>query len=223
MEALARGPAGTPLYDPAELFAAARAMGLEPRLDLECLRRALWLLPLVPDGQRLFVNIGVSTLMSPHLESTLFNHLPTGQRKKVVLELIEGPIPCFELARSRMAWVRDLGIEVAIDDLAGDGTMLERLSRLGPVDYVKIDREVLMRALPEDPVGTRAWLEEAMIVSRRLGAELMVEGVEASSRPLLRELNMIGVELGQGYLFGQPVAARGLSPRKGGRERHITA
>jgi EAL domain-containing protein (putative c-di-GMP-specific phosphodiesterase class I) len=97
--------------------------------------------------------------------------------------------------------VKAFGVRVAMDDF---GTGYSSLSALRdfPFDVLKIDRSFVMR-LPHD--GRTAAITRGIIdLSRRLGLDVVAEGVEsAEQRDFLADA---GCTLMQGYLFARPMA-----------------
>lgn len=204
LEALARGPAGSPLRSPVALFSEARAMGLEQELDLLCISNALPLTRRMASGQRLFVNVLPNTLLHPQFMPTLEAHLPSNSRQKLVLEVLEGPLQDLSAIRRVLRLVSELGIHIAIDDVNLSELEMIRVEQFSMAQYLKIDREVMMGSWPENPEMTRDWLRDLQKLAVQRGAQVLMEGIEPSNREQLLELNGLGVAHGQGYLFGAP-------------------
>lgn len=204
LEALARGPVGSPLRSPVALFAEARAQGLEQELDLACLARALPLLRRIGPGQRLFVNVGPETLLHPGFMPTMEAYLPSGGPCQLVLEVLEGPLTDLPALTRVLNKVVSLGVAVAIDDVSISEAELVRVQQLPMAQYLKIDREVMMGHWPDNPTHTREWLRELQRIATIRDAQVLMEGIEPAGREALVELNRLGVVHGQGFLFGAP-------------------
>lgn len=93
------------------------------------------------------------------------------------------------------------GILVAIDDVGFGRSCLESLILLEP-DIVKIDKKLIhgiSSAISLDP------LKRLLKMADALNATAMAEGVESEEG--LKVLQDLGVQYGQGYLFGKPTDA----------------
>ena len=102
-------------------------------------------------------------------------------------------------AADRIDALHAIGIRVALDDFGTGYSSLANLVRL-PVDRVKLDREFLDN-VPAD--RRQAELAGAIIaLARRLGLEVVVEGIERSAQ--LEFLLATECELGQGFLLRRP-------------------
>ena len=111
-----------------------------------------------------------------------------------------------------LARLRALGVGLAIDDFGTGHSSLAYLKAL-PIDTIKIDRS-FVRALPDDPFD-QAILEAVVHMARRLGLEVVAEGVEDERQ---REaLLQLGVRRAQGFLFSRALPPERFSDFIGGR------
>ena len=101
---------------------------------------------------------------------------------------------------ARLGALRGLGVRVAIDDFGTGYSSLGYLRRF-PVDILKIAREFVA---PSDS-GSDGWaLAHAIIaLGQTLGLRIVAEGIEDQSQ--LDQLQELGCELGQGFLFARPM------------------
>ena len=103
---------------------------------------------------------------------------------------------------ARLQALRDMGVSVAIDDFGTGYSSLSYL-RLLPVSVIKIDRSFVASMLSDD--NDAVLVRTIIDMAHDLGHKLVAEGIET---PLQRDrLNLLGAEVGQGYLFGYPVCA----------------
>ncbi|HEX2075522.1 MAG TPA: EAL domain-containing protein [Geodermatophilus sp.] len=95
---------------------------------------------------------------------------------------------------------RALGWRVALDDVAAGWSSRALLVLVRP-DVVKLGK-ALVQALPDE--GARAVVRAVVDQARRLDAVVVAEGVETEQ--VAEEVTGLGADLGQGWLFGRPVA-----------------
>ena len=200
-EALARGPEGSPLEMPAQLFATARREGLEFELDWaarEAALRGALAAGLHPDCA-LFVNVEPSSFSRPAPEG-LASVLRTAQDQlTLVTEITERDVtgaPATLLARA--AQLRDAGLRLAIDDVGVDARSLALLPFVDP-EIVKLDMSIVQTG----DLGLTARTATAVRAhAERSGALIVAEGIETEAH---RETALaLGAHLGQGWLFGYP-------------------
>jgi EAL domain-containing protein (putative c-di-GMP-specific phosphodiesterase class I) len=101
-----------------------------------------------------------------------------------------------------LAELRGMGITIAIDDFGTGFSSLAYLDSL-PIDVVKIDRS-FVRNITEDERRLKL-LRGTVNLSRQLGLEIVVEGVETEDQlALINKFQC--ADLVQGYVFSMPVA-----------------
>lgn len=194
-EVLARLPGDD---GPASWFAQASEEGLGHRLDLLVLSRAISMLPALPEGQCLSVNVGVDTLLHSSMPGTL--ELAGDLADRLVLELPESiDEAAFADVLAALEVVRGLGARIAVGDAAGGYAGLSNVGALQP-DIVKIDRRVVHGAHADDVRAELAGL--VRLQAMRQGAQVVAVGVEAVED--LRLLAASGVRFAQGYLLSRP-------------------
>ena len=205
-EALVRGKMGALELRGAELMAAAEAHDALFSFDSRARAAALEIgLPLLPDGEVLFVNLDPRAVLD--IESSLRTTWPVVLRmgadpSRICLELIRPErTPDHELLKSLVNAHRERGALVALDDLAGGMDSLRLLDELRP-DVGKIDR-AMTAGIQHSPARRR--LVAALVeCAHEQGCRVVAEGIERVDEfETMREL---GVDLGQGYYFGQPTA-----------------
>jgi len=118
----------------------------------------------------------------------------------LVLEITESVMMAdTDLAVQQLHDLKALGVRLAMDDFGTGYSSLSYLSRL-PVDILKMDRSFLMSGHETDSSLAAAIIS----LGKSLKLDVVAEGIERIDQlPSLREL---GCELGQGFLFAQPMS-----------------
>lgn len=200
-EAFARGPEGSGLETPAQLFAAAARLGRVAELDWAC-RAAAFRAALarrLHPSLTVFVNTEPDTLRTP-CPADLRDVVATAEtRLRVVLELSERVAvddPAGLLAAVGRA--RKVSWGVALDNVGRAPGSLAMMPFTNP-DVVKLDLGCL-RARSAQEVGQV--VSAVLAQSERTGAAVLVESIETEDD--LDLARSLGAKVGQGHLFGQP-------------------
>jgi EAL domain-containing protein (putative c-di-GMP-specific phosphodiesterase class I) len=205
-EALMRGKMGKVEVRGAELIAAAEAHDALFSFDSRARAAALEIgLPLLPEGEVLFVNIDPRAVLD--VESSMRTTWPIvirlgGDPGRICLELIRPERSADrDMLKTLVDAHRERGALVALDDLSGGADSLACLEELRP-DIGKIDR-AMTAGIQHSPARRR--LVAALVeVAHEQDCRVVAEGIERVDEfETMREL---GVDLGQGFYFGQPTA-----------------
>jgi EAL domain-containing protein (putative c-di-GMP-specific phosphodiesterase class I) len=196
-EALARFPGH--LDSPVdETFALAHAAGRGAELEAACLRAALRKKRMeMPEGVLLTVNVSPDALAHPSVQSALLCDL-----HDVVVEITEHASADLSALQASLQDLRSRGARIAIDDASTGYAGLLRLTALRP-DLVKLDKGLVTGA--RTSVEQTAVIEALVSLSRRIGAQVLGEGVESLDD--LTALAELDVDLAQGFYIGGPVSA----------------
>lgn len=108
-----------------------------------------------------------------------------------------------ELGIATLSELRALGMRTSIDDFGTGYSSLAWLKDL-PVDELKIDRSFVERVL--DDARDRRIVESIIELGHAMELTVVAEGIE--SEGVLQSLREAGCDIGQGYLFCEPMAAR---------------
>lgn len=125
---------------------------------------------------------------------------------RLVLEITESVLMQDNLELDRIfADIRTLGCRFALDDFGTGYSSLSYMNRF-PVDFVKIDRSFTL-SLDEESRSivskrTRSLIQGILILARELNLRVIAEGIESEAQ--YHCLKDMGVDSGQGYLFGKP-------------------
>lgn len=191
--------------EPEEFVSLAELNGLIVPLghwvmETACAEAAEW-----PAGLRIAINLSPLQFRQDNLMDEIVGVLRrTGLApNRLELEVTEGVLledsgPVLQT----MCALQALGVSITLDDFGTGYASLSYLRRF-PFDKIKIDRSFICN-LQED-TQSRAIVEAVLLLSRRLGLDVVAEGVETQAQlDTLRELRC---PLVQGFLKGRPMLA----------------
>ena len=198
-EALARGPAGSPVREAGALFGAGSYFGLEKELDLACAAAALEWAPRLPPSGWLSVNMSPELAAEPALKE-LVGGQSDALLAREVLEITEHlPVASTAALSRAVEPFRERGARLALDD-AGCGFFNMDMVRALRPDIVKICISVVRR-LDSSP-AVREAVQEMVWKITECGAAALGEGVEKPEQAEI--LKACGVKLAQGFLYARP-------------------
>lgn len=202
-EALIRGPSLSALHSPVTLFQLAAKCGRLVEVDMLARKLSIYRFKRLGLKGKLFLNIMPLSLMQSdfHEGATLEFLQDAGiDPNRVVIEINEQPpINDYELMRHALSHYRGMGFKVALDDLGDGSAGLRHWSELAP-DYVKTSRYFCQQI--ENDSAKHKFMEFLIEFSRKLGCEVIIEGVERLEEyQCLWGLNS---NLLQGYYFSHP-------------------
>lgn len=152
-------------------------------------------------SQLLFVNLSPFSLLDPEFILDQFRSPGVSVRpEQVVIEISEREsLPAVDIVQW-LAPFRSAGMAIALDDFGAGYSGLTRLVDMAP-DYAKIDLS-LVRDIDKNVVK-HALVESTVQFAGRTGQlQLIAEGIETAAE--LAALYELGVQFGQGFLWGQP-------------------
>ena len=122
---------------------------------------------------------------------------------KVILEVTEtGLAEDFTAVLEVLSRLSINGLKLSIDDFGAGFSTIERLQHL-PFNSVKIDKQFMLELHHDE--SKRAAMESSISMARRLGMQVVVEGVE--SLAMWEVACHIGVDFMQGFFIGHPMQA----------------
>ena len=212
-EALIRGPGGSSLESPAQLFATAQAGGRLAALESACREVSCERFVALDLPGKLFLNLLPMSFTDRKCREGITREILAQvglDPERVVFELTEGqPVDQFYRLRVASEHFRQQGFALALDDLGAGYSGLRVWSELHP-EYVKIDRHFITD-IDADPVK-REFVRAMLEIAHRLGNCVIAEGVEQEAE--LKTLANLGVDCVQGFYLARPQAdpLRGLEP-----------
>jgi diguanylate cyclase (GGDEF)-like protein len=209
VEALSRPASKYGFSGPQELFDVAERTGYEAELDLLSISAILKRIDSLPKDIKLFINL------CPH---SLGNELFAGDKlmnmvrdagltpESVTLEITERAINRLDVVIKAVEHLKASGFRIALDDTGAGNSGLELLTHIA-VDYVKVDRGVLVKAMVDKTA--RGVLAGIIAISQAINSDVIVEGVEDQAMlDTVTQLTLIPQEKGslaaQGYYLGRP-------------------
>ncbi|MDQ1688753.1 MAG: hypothetical protein QOK42_1728 [Frankiaceae bacterium] len=154
----------------------------------------------------LSVNVSARQLASAHLLQTVIEALRNSglAPEQLCLEVTESVV-MDDVAVSALVLgrLRDIGVCTAVDDFGTGYSSLAYLLSL-PVDVLKIDRSFVQ--VLDEPDGPAAAIVRAVAaLAAALSLGVLAEGVETPEQ--LAQLQALGIQQGQGFLWGRAVPA----------------
>jgi EAL domain-containing protein (putative c-di-GMP-specific phosphodiesterase class I) len=198
-EALTRLPDGS---SPWSTVTFAEEIGLISDLDYSVAQRVLALLDQQPNALDVAMNLSGRSLENPAFVSVMMELLARypSLRHRLLIEVTESSrIKNLEKVGKVIQSFRSAGHRVCIDDFGAGSAALQYLRYLN-ADVIKIDG-LYVREIDKNP-NDRTLVKAIQYLCDELKCESVAEMIEGEPQAgLLRE---IGVEFGQGYLYGKP-------------------
>ncbi|PUA17784.1 EAL domain-containing protein [Glaciimonas sp. PCH181] len=205
-EGLIRGPSDSPLHAPMDLFKVAKANNLTVKVEHMCRRVVLESFARLALPGKLFLNVSPEALLQP--DATHGETLDSIQRlgispERLIIELTESqPTSDYELLRKAVTHYRNMGFQIAIDDLGEGFSSLRLWSELRP-EYVKIDMHFI-QGINRDPVKLQ-FVRSIQEIAQTSGTVVIAEGIETQIEMLI--VRDLGIACGQGYHIARPHSA----------------
>jgi EAL domain-containing protein (putative c-di-GMP-specific phosphodiesterase class I) len=149
------------------------------------------------------INIDVTDINNPRTQTFIFDSLKSsGRAKNIQFELLENEvINDYTSVIEFINKIKVLGASIGIDDLGKGHSNFDRLIRL-PVDFVKIDRSIILYLLKDSQALKLT--KEIVAMAHGNGLKVVAEYCES------KEISDLAIELGvdylQGHYLGEPCA-----------------
>ncbi len=206
VEALARWNDGGSLRYPAEFIPFAEESGLILPLGRWVIQTALKQLGEWEGLGIADVHVSVNVSMR-QLQDLDFTDFVSGalrdcgqEGSRVIFELTESAAMIdLETTRNNLKTLREMGIQVAIDDFGTNYSTIGYLKRI-PVNQIKIDRSFVQGIGLDDDLEV---LTQTIIqIGHSMNLKVVAEGIETQAQ--MKFLKSHGCDFGQGYLFCHP-------------------
>jgi EAL domain-containing protein (putative c-di-GMP-specific phosphodiesterase class I) len=200
------------LISPGKFMAAAEDTGLLVTIGHWVIREACkqlqqWTINL-PTMERVSISVNISARQLADanfvrdLQSTLRE---TGIEPSLLhLEMTESVAASDpKLTEIALSHLKKLQVGVILDDFGTGNSSLNNLRKLTTLKALKIDR-ALINAMLVDRAAFET-VELIILLAHKLKLKVIAEGIESAKE--LDRLHELGCDLGQGFLFSQPVEA----------------
>jgi PAS domain S-box-containing protein len=187
---------------PIEFLPTAEEHGLIVEIDKLMLEHAI---RLTEGGNALTLNLSGQTVAAPNTAEHFARRLRESgiDPSLLIVEVTETALIANERAAKQfLSSISELGCRFALDDFGtgyGGFTYLKHL----PVDLLKIDREFVGDLTSNN--ASRRVVAAVVELARGFGQKTIAEGVEDEETATI--LQQLGVDFGQGYLYGRPAPA----------------
>ncbi|MGV8979447.1 MAG: EAL domain-containing protein [Cellulomonas sp.] len=187
-----------PYRTPDLWFAAAAVAGRGVELEIAAIAAAIAAAQDLPSDVSLSVNASPATLAHPGL----LDLIRACDGRQLTVEITEhAVIEDYHLMKERIAEIRALGVQIAVDDAGAGIASLQHIVQLAP-EIIKLDISLTQHA-GSSPFR-RAMAGALIEFAHRSGATLVVEGIEDTADLTL--WSALGADAVQGYLVGYPAA-----------------
>ena len=184
-EGLIRGPSDSALHSPINLFQAAAEHKLSVTVEHLCRRIVLEQFQALNLPGKLFLNVSPECLLqrdARHGETLDYIHEIGINPERVIIELTEyQPTHDYALLYEAVLHYRDMGFEIAIDDLGEGFSSLRLWSELQP-EFVKIDMHFI-QGIDKDSVK-RQFVRSIQSIAEKSGSKVVAEGIETQAELL---------------------------------------
>lgn len=202
-ELLTRGPKGTALEAPLQLFSVARQTGRLYELEMIVLEKIFQQVKASRCRQDIFVNCTPITLGNIKFTSDLKKLLQKYKGispKQITFEVTErDSIEGLKNFVFNINVLRLMGFRIAVDDTGAGYASLNTISELMP-DIIKIDRSVIEN-IDKNSVK-ESMLKGLLLVAREAGSLVVAEGIENQEEAFVLTRN--NVDLAQGNFYARP-------------------
>lgn len=182
-------------------------------IDTACRELAAFIQRGAPEDFKLHINISAVQLQQSDFARHLLEciHRYELKNSNICIEITESVLLQDTVSIvDILAYLRRLGISVAIDDFGSGYSSLSYLHSL-PFDCLKIDRGFVRNVL--DDKKSEAVISSVLMLSQSFEVPLVAEGVETAE--MAAKLHEMGCDLAQGYYYARPKPFAEFTPADG--------
>jgi EAL domain-containing protein (putative c-di-GMP-specific phosphodiesterase class I) len=197
------------LIGPDEFIPHAEKHGWIDQLTQQVLHNALLSARWIPEPLTLSVNVSLIQLRGSTLPGLIIAALAqTGfSPERLIIEITESTlIENLDRTLQTINELKTIGCELSLDDFGTGYSSLSHLHSL-PFDELKVDRSFINSMV--DQQSSRKIVSAIVGLGQSLGLRTVAEGIETQEQADI--VAGLGCDLGQGWLYGRPVAANDLA------------
>ncbi len=213
-EALIRGPVNSSLHAPVNLFQTAHQLGHLSELEYACRETSCNTFASLKGQGKLFINVSPMSLVESGYQQGMTHKILDKiglSPNRIVIELSEQyPLDDYDVIRQATLHFRNMGFEIAIDDLGSGYAGLRVWEELRP-NYVKIDRHFIENI--DSDKAKQEFVSSIQKIAASLSCLVVAEGIETVEQ--LVTVRKLGIPFGQGYYLGRPESHLNIREPKG--------
>ncbi len=200
--------------EPAGFLVTAEETGTLPQIDWQIYDQVCCdVRTLGADGRYVTINVSPRHLRAHGFSERLLALLASHEVEPSLLRLevtegalLENP----DQVQICLGQLRAAGIQTLLDDFGTGFSSLSYLHRF-PLQGLKIDRSFVAALKYGESGGSTAIVRAIRLLADSLGLEVVAEGIETEEQR--QQLRLLGLTLGQGYLFAHPASMLEVSER----------
>ncbi|HEO8420961.1 TPA: EAL domain-containing protein [Yersinia enterocolitica] len=204
-EMLTRGPKGSALENPLQLFSLARQTRFLYDLEMIVLEKAFEQIQQTKWRHNIFINFTPVTIGNPRFVKDIQNVIRRFKGispRKITIEITErDSFEGLEHFTNNLKVLRMLGFLIAVDDTGAGYASLNSISEIMP-DIIKIDRSVIQN-IDKNSVK-ESMLKGLLLIAKEVGSIVVAEGIESAEEASVLSKNK--VDLAQGYFYARPTS-----------------
>ncbi len=193
------------VIEPEQFIPVAERVGLIHRIDLWVIEQSIDFLATLSSTLKnisLAINLSSLAFQDENLLPTIKEKLDLTwvDPKRIIFEITETvAVNKVEQTQDLIKKIRELGCKFALDDF-GAGFCSYSYLKSFSIEYIKIDGQFI-RNLVNDEMD-QVLVKSMVDVANKLGKKTIAEFVETPAT--VKKLTELGVNMGQGYIFGRP-------------------